>query len=241
MTALLIGLLLRLHTNLHKALGYVAYMSYLNIHFLDAREALTDVRDWVRASLTETFIKADALLALRPIDVVVKPSVHVIPEKGHLGYAPEPGVVFVSVDPNSPVFRANSDRSFERMFAHELHHVARWDGPGYGGSLGQALVSEGLAGFFAREVCGGAPEPWEGLSLSEIRRYIPRAERDWDSPNYDHAVWFFGHGTLPRWLGYSMGHQLIARFLSEHPGTTAARLAEADAQAFRDFLHLQGD
>ena len=85
MTALLIGLLLRLHTNMHKALGYVAYMSYLNIHFLDAREALTDVRDWVRASLTETFIKADALLALRPIDVVVKPSVHVIPEKGHLG------------------------------------------------------------------------------------------------------------------------------------------------------------
>ena len=54
MTALLIGLLLRLHTNMHKALGYVAYMSYLNIHFLDAREALTDVRDWVRASLTET-------------------------------------------------------------------------------------------------------------------------------------------------------------------------------------------
>ncbi|KJH85243.1 DUF2268 domain-containing protein [Stutzerimonas stutzeri] len=211
-------------------------MGNLNIHFLDAREALTDVRDWIHASLTETYIKANALLALRPIDVVVKASAQVIPEKGHLGYAPEPGLIFVSVDPGSAVFRANSEASLERMFAHELHHVARWDGPGYGFTLGQALVSEGLAGFFAREVCGGAPEPWERLSLSEIRPYVSRVESDWDSRNYDHAAWFFGDGRLPRWLGYSLGYQVVARFLSMHPESTASKLAGVDAQAFRDCL-----
>ncbi|WP_217475619.1 DUF2268 domain-containing putative Zn-dependent protease [Stutzerimonas stutzeri] len=216
-------------------------MNSLNIHFLDAREALSDVREWVHAALTETFIKANTLLALGPLDVVVKPSVDVIPEKGHLGYAPEPGLVFVSVDPGSPLFRANNEDSFERMFAHELHHVARWDGPGYGRSLGEALVSEGLAGFFAREVCGGALEPWERLSLGEVGPYVSRAERHWSSLNYDHPAWFLGHGDLPRWLGYSMGHQLIARFLSRHPGATAAQLADADAQAFRGFLPPQGD
>lgn len=76
-----------------------------------------------------------------------------------LDYAPEPGLIFLTVDPASDIFRANQEASLERMFAHELHHAARWAGPGYGSSLGEALVSEGLAGAFAQEICGGLPEP----------------------------------------------------------------------------------
>lgn len=211
-------------------------MSELNIHFLDARGALTDVLHWVQSCLVETYINSSALLPLRPVDVVVKASTHVIPEKGHLGYAPEPGLIFISVDPENSVFKANNEASLERMFAHELHHMARWDGPGYGVTLGQALVSEGLAGFFAREVCGGEPEPWERLRHSVTQPYLAKAGQDWDRPDYDHAAWFFGVGCLPRWLGYSLGYQLVARYLSMHPEMTASKLVEADSQLFQGLL-----
>jgi uncharacterized protein YjaZ len=145
-------------------------------------------------------------------------------------------VIFITVDPDNPALSVNSEKSFERMFAHELHHAARWDGPGYGSSLGEALVSEGLAGHFVREVWAGLPEPWEQLDILEIRRHVPLAARDWDRKDYSHNAWFFGVGELPRWLGYSLGFQLVSQFMSERADRKASNLAKADAKAFLDSL-----
>lgn len=216
-------------------------MAMINLHFLDARGALGDHREWLRASLLDSHEKANGLLSLRPLDVIVQAGTGVIPEKGHGGYAPGPGVIYVTVDPASAVFRTNHDASLERMFAHELHHAARWDGPGYGVSLGEALISEGLAGAFAQEVYGGPPEPWERLGMDTIREHVARAERDWNRTDYAHARWFFGESDLPRWLGYSLGFQLVQRYLSEQEGRCASGLAQAEAQLFRGMLERIGD
>ena len=211
-------------------------MASFTLHVLDARGTLGDLRAWLEGRLTDTFARANAVLPLQPLDIVVQAGPHVIPEKGHLGSAPRPGVVFLTVDPTSPVLRPNANASLERGFAHELHHAARWDGPGYGSTLGEALVSEGLAGHFAGELFGPAPEPWESLDPAVVREHTAVAEQLWDETDYDHAGWFWGTGTLPRWLGYSMGFQLVGRFLAAHPGSTAASLAEVDAAAFRSQL-----
>lgn len=211
-------------------------MSSLNLHFLDARGALTNLRSWLAASLNESHDRAVALMPIGPTDVIVQTGKQVIPEKGVLGYSPGPGVIFITVDPDNPALSANSEGSFERMFAHELHHAARWEGPGYGSSLGEALVSEGLAGHFAREVWAGAPEPWEQLDIREIRRHVPFAARDWDRKDYSHNGWFFGGGELPRWLGYSLGFQLVSRFMSERADRKASNLAKAEARTFFDSL-----
>ena len=211
-------------------------MARMQLHFLDARGGLDGLHDWLGARLQAGFARADALLPLGDVDVVVKASGFVIPEKGHGGYAPEPGVVYVSLDPDNPALRVNENNSPERMIAHELHHAARWDGPGYGASLGAALVSEGLAGHFARAAYGGPPEPWEALPEAEWRPCLARAAALWDSRDYDHAEWFFGSGALPRWLGYSIGYRAVDRYLSAHPGDSAASLAHSDHPAFRPFL-----
>lgn len=211
-------------------------MSSLNLHFLDARGTLKDLRNWLAASLTEIHDGAIALVPIGPLDVIVQTGKRVIPEKGHLGYAPGPGVIFITVDPDNPALSANSEKSFERMFAHELHHAARWDGPGYGSSLGEALVSEGLAGHFVQEVCAGSPEPWEQLDIVEIRRHVTFAARDWDRKDYSHSGWFLGVGELPRWLGYSLGFQLVSRFMEERVDRKASNLAKAEARAFFDSL-----
>ncbi|MBB3442089.1 DUF2268 domain-containing putative Zn-dependent protease [Rhizobium sp. BK379] len=210
-------------------------MSRMNLHFLDARGALSDLRDWLDDRLSDAFDKGSALLRIEPVDVVVKAGARVLPEKGHVGYAPEPGLIYVTVDPANPVLAANADASLERMFVHELHHAARWDGPGYGNSLGEALVSEGLAGHFAQEIYGGPLEPWERLPRDEIRKYVTHAAGEWDSRSYDHEAWFFGTADFPGQLGYSMGFQLVADHLMRTGQRSSALVHEA-ASAFRPSL-----
>lgn len=211
-------------------------MSFINLHFLDARGALTDIRGWLHDCLTQVHARAAGLIALQPLDIVVQTGKRIIPEKGHLGYAPKPGVVFITLDPDNPALRANANASLERMFAHELHHAARWDGPGYGSSLGAALVSEGLAGHFVIELFGGLPEPWEQLPASGIRPHLPQAAKEWKKADYNHEAWFFGRGDLPRWLGYSLGFRLVESFLAEHPDARASQLVNARAEDFHPYI-----
>ncbi|RVT85853.1 peptidase [Rhodobacteraceae bacterium CCMM004] len=211
-------------------------MADLTLHLMSARGALDGLEEWLRQSIRAAHAACADRLPLGPLDLAVMAGRRVVPEKGHLGHAVGPGLVFVTVDPDNPALRANADRSLERMVAHELHHAARWDGPGYGDTLGAALVSEGLAGRFAREVWGDVPEPWEDLPAELVRAHLAQADAAWDARGYDHGAWFFGTGTLPRWLGYSMGYRLVCRHLEARPGTSAASLAHVAADAFRPAL-----
>jgi len=80
-----------------------------------------------------------------------------IPELGIGGLSPNGYLVQPSVDPAHPDFWKALQVHLSRTLAHELHHCARWRDPGYGSSLGETLVSEGLADRFDLEVHPGAP------------------------------------------------------------------------------------
>ena len=211
-------------------------MSYMSIHILNAQETLTKHKGWLCACLNETYAKACSLMNIPSLDVVIKVSTQVIPEKGHLGYSPEPGIIYINVDPENPVLRMNHAMSLERMFAHELHHAVRWTGPGYGIRLGEALISEGLAGHFSLELLGGEPEPWESIEPIHVQPYLALLSAEWDSPHYDHSAWFYGTGQLPRWLGYTAGFNIVARYLTTEPDFRASTLTHIRASTFRHIL-----
>lgn len=208
----------------------------MNLHILNAQNKLIAHYEWLHTSLTNTYARAFAVMQLPALDVVVKAGNFVIPEKGHLGYCPEPGIVYVTVDPENPVFCKNDDYSLERMFAHELHHAARWAGPGYGLTLGEVMISEGLAGHFALELFGGEPELWESLNSDILHSYNSELRKNWHRKDYDHSAWFFGTGDLPRWLGYSAGFSLVSKYLAAAPHLRASMLADINANELRAFL-----
>lgn len=214
----------------------VSAMPNMTLHFINARHQLSDMKDWLTEISRNVFAASVALLPLGDTDVVITRGKRVIPEKGHLGYAPEKGVIYVTVDPDHPSLQANPGQSFERMLAHEFHHCSRWDGPGYGRTLGEALISEGLAGRFAQEVFDGQPEPWETVEASVLWPHVPRARREWSNARYVHEEWFFGSAALPRWLGYSLGYQLVSRYLTAHPLESASALVHADSEIFLPHL-----
>ncbi len=211
-------------------------MPKMTLHIINARHQLTGIAKWLSERLDDAFAVSAKHLPLLDTDVVLRAGKAVIHEKGHLGYAPESGVIYVTVDPESPVLRANPSQSLERMLAHELHHSSRWDGPGYGKTLGEALVSEGLAGHFAQEAFGGEREPWEQLPVSILRTYVLKAKAAWQSPDYSHAEWFFGSQEFPAWVGYSLGYELIGRYLAAHGDACASNLVHANAADFRALL-----
>ena len=127
------------------------------------------------------------------------------------------------------------------LLAHELHHAERIvDGPGYGDSLTEAIVTEGLAVVFSLEVFPETPTPsWaRALPRGSVCRWWDRATRR--GTGYDHARWFYGSEDIPRWAGYSIGFALVRRYLERHPSRTAADLAAVPAQGIIEGAGFSG-
>ena len=150
------------------------------------------------------------------------------------GFAdPVSGEVSVFIDPGRPRLGRVLARGVEPTVAHELHHATRiLDGPGFGNSVVEAIVTEGLADVFALETFGRPPPPWtRALGPRAICRWWARAQsRSRSRGTYDHSAWFFGTGrALPNWAGYTIGYAVVRQYLRSHPSKTAADLVATPA------------
>lgn len=147
------------------------------------------------------------------------------------GYSLNESVMLIYLDPCHPDIDAVITADVKATIAHEYHHCCRWKTPGYGSTLGEALVSEGLADHFSLGLFGGAPPPWcTALGSAELEKWRAEARPMLDRKPYNHAGWFFGReGHIPRWAGYALAYDLVARYLVNHPGATAAGLVHAEA------------
>ena len=182
--------------------------------------ALLDV---VEAGFAKAKDYAEATIKADKIDVVfVNAPIHTIPELGLGGNSPGPYNVYVSLNPE---YKDLLDEDVASTLVHEFHHNMRWRRPGYGTTLGQALVSEGLACLYEEEYSGKVPIYAE-VNLSPEQ--ITRAQTLFDSKAYSHAEWFFGAEGIERWFGYTYGYQLAKNY-SKKVGKTAAELVAVSA------------
>ncbi|NHN83576.1 hypothetical protein GOB93_02835 [Acetobacter musti] len=168
------------------------------------------VREAVMAGRDEAFLALAGLRRPPALDILVNCSRAVIPETGCGGRALRPDLFELRLDPKNAALGGNlATGVIRRTILHEVHHCMRMAGPGYGLTLGEALVSEGLAGRFVQHLLRTPPEPWECAVGEEVLPdFMPSDEQLWTRP-YDHAGWFFGAGgRYPRWLGYSLGFWL---------------------------------
>ena len=145
----------------------------------------------------------------------------VIPEIGVGGYTDFHGGVEINVDLSQ---LATAHVFLPASVAHELHHSSRIrTGPGYGTTLGEAMVSEGLADHFSLELYPHTPLiPWDhALTSAQVKTMWRTARQELSTPHYDQAAWFFGAG-FPRWTGYTLGWQIVGRYLAKHHTTARA-------------------
>ncbi len=199
-----------------------------------AREAHIDLKALMNAALT----KIQRELDTPPVPVSIQAgSVRTIPDVGIGGVtSPVTGEVKITMDHRSPVGPRRLLRVWLPLaLAHELHHTKRvLDGPGYGTTLLEAMVTEGSAEAFVRETFPDAPAiPWvRPLRPSEEADVWKRAQREGDDPDdgAQHDSWFYGGRGLPRWAGYRLGYAIARAYLDGHPDATAADLATTSAE-----------
>jgi hypothetical protein len=211
-------------------------------HFLEAEGTLAPWRDKLLADTRELESLFRRVLApgdMPDVDVVIeRVAGSGIPGIGLGGYSFRRGTMTIRLDPGDWAFQKSIDAgAFKRLVAHEFHHCLRHAGAGYGKTLGEAMVSEGLADYFVLEVLSGDPPIWStAIAADDWMPTLTCAGADLASPAYNHSEWFYGHaGRWPRWAGYTIGFQLIEYYLADHPDILPSRMASTAAQVIIDY------
>lgn len=199
------------------------------IHWLDATG---DCSDWKAAIRGE--IKAAQAAMARFVDL---PALDILVERGSEGLIPQIAMQVVALragrislvfDPFSDAFQpALQSGGLQRQIIRAAHLAMRLAGPGYGFTLGGAMVSEGLASQFVRLVANSAPEPWD-VAVPDLAPFWP-SQRELMTPRYDHGAWFDGTGDKPLWLGKAMGFRLAENWLTSGAQITPERMIDIPA------------
>ena len=208
---------------------YTRPMTIWTLHPLNVRHALTPVLAEVRQASREAVARASDHADLPDFDLVIRAHQDRSADGAVQGQSPAPGVVEIAVTPDR--FDA---AQFTRALVRQMAHLIRWDGPGQGQSLGEALVGEGLAGHFVLQVMGGPAEAVD--TVRPAQGSMRQALNEWARRDYDHARWFGGKGDLRRGTGTGIGHRILADHLAHQPGDVAALLLTAPAEPFRQTL-----
>jgi uncharacterized protein YjaZ len=157
----------------------------------------------------------------------------VIPEVGMGGFNPSADEVLLYADSSWPDLETVLRSELLLQLAHEIHHAMRRRSVGYGSTVLQAAVTEGLADHFSLEVSGETGRPWAlALSPAELASWIPEVESR-ATGAYDHDEWFYGaNPSIPRWTGYAVGFELVRAYMSKDPARRASTLVGEPASSF---------
>lgn len=113
---------------------------------------------------------------------------------------------------------------------HELYHMARWQNPGYGVTLGGAIMSEGLATYYEEQISGWS-SPWSQAKVPDGA--VEAALRQWNDIDYNRREWLF-NGPFGKWVGYGIGYGLAKRLFEK--GFDLSKSISIKADAVLDLL-----
>jgi hypothetical protein len=201
----------------------------VRFHLFDACDEIApDDRRAVLSALEAALPRISARLPLDRLDIVIgySDTLWTIPAYGVGAHAHGKGRIAIMLAPQHPRF-ADPERGdrLASVLAHEWHHIARARGPGYGLTLGESLVSEGLAQCFEVEM--GYPLPPYAVALDDetLGAFADSARDYLDEEDYDHSAWFFGRADEPAFPshgGYSLGYALVKAWLAQEHTTASA-------------------
>jgi uncharacterized protein YjaZ len=210
-------------------------LKQINLHLLNAAHPFTpSLASRIEGTFKDGLASISALLPISGIDVVVRGGSRVVEETGMAGYSPSEKEVQITIDPQNRNLMKNFDTEFISTLGHEMHHCLRWKDPGFGETLAEFLISEGLACHFETELRNGAP-PCYATALDEqrIAEMWQHTKTALNDSNADYRAWFLGseEKSIPRFTGYSLGFKIVSQYIRKH-GLPASRLWNKKAEAF---------
>lgn len=211
-------------------------MNNIHIHLLNASGGLNPFEKDIE-SITRISIKKIAnVIPISDVDIILyEDSQSAIPHLGIGGYTPNAHLVFISFDAGHMHLKDSIRLRLEGTIAHELHHALRWKNPGYGETLLEAMISEGLADHFDIEITKKEPDQWDtALTDKQMIMFHKKAKKEYSNKKYNRDAWFFGskERMIPKWTGYTLGFDLVRKYLKNHPSKKASTLYRTKAKEF---------
>lgn len=158
---------------------------------------------------------ASDLLGIDDVDVVcVADASRAMKEIGVGGFTPNRHLVYVYINPDFDV----AESEIYATLCHELNHARRYDGEGYGKTLFESMIFEGLATAFEAEASKGDSFVVHELEArSDTLRLIDQTKQEFKSTDFDYLSWFVSDNDkkLPRWTGYEIGYYLVRQYMKK--------------------------
>lgn len=115
-------------------------------------------------------------------------------------------------------------KNVQPTFLHELHHLGRIEAVGYGKTLEEAVITEGLAIAMEEEV-GGDILQWKKFRNRKEYLSVYRVfQKERKNRKYDHDKWFFGK-NFPKWAGYRLGYIFASLYCKKTDKKSSALFA----------------
>ncbi len=138
----------------------------------------------------------------------------VIPELGIAGSAIGKSCIEIKIDFSRKDLKKIIEVEIPATIYHELSHLVRENRLECRNTLFESMVSEGIACYieksvFSREIPYIRP-------IKDEDSYWSTAQEFFDVLNYNHAIWFFGSGLLPKWIGYRLGYILVEKYMQKN-------------------------
>ncbi len=183
------------------------------LHLLTADKNLKPYLPTIQKLAKPVLKKVSSLLPFKEsVDIVVYRYHAPNPDFATSGYTPTGNTLWLYTDPAQKGYKKLLPEQLPKVLAHELHHACRWQGPGYGKTLKEALITEGLAAHFEQEALGGDPSAFY-LQFTEriLAGLFKKAKPELNSTSYSYNNWFFGNKAknIPPHAGYGLGYWLI--------------------------------
>lgn len=201
----------------------------MNLYIANASSRLSAQKDRINAAYKRAITTMSGLFHLDCVDVICLPDTKmIIPEIGIGGYTPNRHLTYLYIDPD---FDVSEDEIYNTL-CHELYHAKRYEGEGYGKTLFDSMIFEGLAVAFEEELSGkDAFMPAQLLSRTGTALLLQKVNSDLYTESFDHFKWFIvdSANELPRWAGYELGYYLVREYIAKSNKKASELVLEASS------------
>ncbi len=211
----------------------------VNIHLFDASGRLNHYKDDILALSHQTVTKVQTLMPVKNVDIMLCINQTGATNHSISGFAPSNDVVIIYLNQlQRPDFENNVKLQLPSIIAHELHHTMRWVKPGYGQTLVETFITEGLAQAFELDFLENSLPVFAKLTEPErLSELMDLARSEFHHNLSVYVDWFAGNQKrhIPQSAGYALGFDLVQRYL-EKANITAGLAYAVDAKTVLETL-----
>ena len=176
------------------------------------------------------------------ITVSYASSAQVIPQTGTNGYTdPDTADITIGFGPTPQASLSTIMRLWlPRAFSHETDHSVRiLAGPGFGGSLLEQLITEGISSAFDTAAFPGTADPRDRAITHSQECALWKQAQPLLGQTGLYDQWMFGGGGIPHWTGFTIGYDIVTGYHQHHPDTGWPAITAASAATILAGSHYQ--